>query len=49
MMSDEKKPIEKKEKKEIEKKRKPKEESEEIVSNGLPEDIDFKKFLGCGG
>ena len=22
---------------------------EEVKSNGLPDDIDFKKFLGCGG
>ncbi|MFK7954001.1 MAG: hypothetical protein AB8B73_14230 [Ekhidna sp.] len=28
---------------------KTKKEEEDVKSSGLPEDIDFKKFLGCGG
>lgn len=48
-MKDEKKPRKKLEKTALKKKKKLKEEPEEVISNGLPKDVDFKKFLGCGG
>ncbi|WP_370090342.1 hypothetical protein [Ekhidna sp.] len=28
---------------------KPKEKEESLDKGGFPEDIDFKRFLGCGG
>ncbi|MEP0984510.1 hypothetical protein [Ekhidna sp.] len=31
------------------KKEEPVEETEKEVKPGFPEDVDFKKFLGCGG
>ncbi|WP_425389443.1 hypothetical protein [Ekhidna sp.] len=36
-------------KEKAEKKEKSKKNSEEKEETGFPEDVDFKRFLGCGG